>query len=90
MMGRRHLSLLLGLALLGSTVPPEPTGADGPNFWVVKRGEARVFILGFGEARDTSWLTPSIRQAFEASSELRLETDRPYSCPAVLPGAAGA
>jgi hypothetical protein len=30
-------------------------------------------VFGFGEAKDTSWLTPSIRRAFEQSSELWLE-----------------
>ena len=66
------LAALASLGLLGATVPSAP----GPSFWVVRRGESRVFILGFGEARDTSWLTPTIREAFEASSHVWLETRR--------------
>lgn len=66
------LAALAGVGLVGATVPAAP----GPSFWMVRRGEARVFILGFGEARDTSWLTPTIREAFEASSEVWLETGR--------------
>ena len=54
-----------------------PANPGGPQFWLAARGEARVFILGFGESRDTSWLTPSIRKAFEESSELWLETAGP-------------
>ena len=37
------------------------------------RGHARVFVLGFGEAKDESWATPQVRRAFEASSDLWLE-----------------
>jgi uncharacterized protein len=40
---------------------------------VFERGQARVFILGFGEARDESWATPEVRRAFETSSDLWLE-----------------
>src|SRR5262245_55036242 len=82
---RRALSLvLLGLGSLGPIVrggrlergpdPRPPARSGGPPFWVARRGEARVFILGFGESRDTSWLTPTIRNAFAESSELWLET----------------
>jgi uncharacterized protein YbaP (TraB family) len=46
----------------------------GPQFWVAKRGDATVYILGFGESRDTSWLTPTIRKALDRSSQLWLET----------------
>jgi hypothetical protein len=42
-------------------------------FWIATRGKARVFLLGFGEAKDDSWFTPVIRKAFEESSELWLE-----------------
>ena len=66
------LAALASVGLVGATVPAAP----GPNFWMVRRGEARVFILGFGEARDTSWLTPTIREAFEGSSQVWLETRR--------------
>jgi len=74
-------SVLLGLAL-GAMARGGSAGSPGPQFWVARRGEARVFILGFGEARDTSWLTPSIQHAFEASSQLWLEnpgSDEPDS-----------
>jgi hypothetical protein len=47
--------------------------AAGPAFWrVVRRGTA--YVLGFGEAKDRSWLTPAIRQAFDECRELWLET----------------
>ena len=66
------LAALASFGLVGATVPPAP----GPSFWIVRRGEARVFLFGFGEARDTTWLTPTIREAFEASSQVWLETRR--------------
>jgi uncharacterized protein YbaP (TraB family) len=66
------LAALTSLGLAGATTPAAP----GPGFWMVRRGEARVFLLGFGEARDTSWLTPTIREAFEGSTQVWLETGR--------------
>ena len=77
--------LLAALASLG-LVGPAAHAPPGPSFWVVRRGEARVFLLGFGEARDSSWLTPTIREAFEASSQVWLETRR-SSEPDLDPGA---
>lgn len=69
-------AVLLGL-LVDGIAPPPPSRPEGPPFWVARRGEARVFILGFGESRDTSWLTPSIRRAFDQSAEVWLETAGP-------------
>jgi uncharacterized protein YbaP (TraB family) len=37
------------------------------------RRKARVYLLGFGEARDESWATSEVRRAFEASADLWLE-----------------
>ena len=47
----------------------------GPLWWMVKRGNARVFLLGFAEGRanDESGFTPPIRKAFGDSTELWLE-----------------
>jgi uncharacterized protein YbaP (TraB family) len=45
----------------------------GTPLQVFKRGHARVFLFGFGEAKDDSWATPELRRAFRASSELWLE-----------------
>ena len=68
--------LLVPGLLVAATTAPAPA-SDGPPFWVARRGEATVFLLGFGESRDTSWLTPTIRKAFEQSSQLWLETAGP-------------
>jgi uncharacterized protein YbaP (TraB family) len=48
-------------------------------FWLITRGKARVFLMGFGESRvdDRPWYTPAIRRAFEDSSELWLEVAPP-------------
>ena len=70
-------SLLLGLSLLGPAGFVSPPESGGPPFWVVRRGTATVYLLGFGESRDTSWLTPAIRRAFDESSGLWLETAGP-------------
>jgi uncharacterized protein len=37
------------------------------------RCQARVYVLGFGEARDESWATPEVRRAFQSSADLWLE-----------------
>ncbi|HKP29473.1 MAG TPA: TraB/GumN family protein [Gemmatimonadales bacterium] len=68
------LVVLLGFASLRPAAQ-----SDGPPFWVARKGDATVYILGFGESRDTSWLTPAIRTAFQASSALWLETAGPNS-----------
>lgn len=73
---RRHFNLALCLAAwvpLARDARSADTTSRGPLFWLVTRGRARVFLLGFGDARDESWLTPAIRGAFRASSELWLE-----------------
>lgn len=68
-----RLSLLAALTTLGLVDAPVPV-ASGPSFWMVRKGEAQVFLLGFGDAKDTSWLTPTIRKAFDTSSQIWLET----------------
>jgi len=35
-----------------------------------------VYVLGFGDAKDDSWMTPVLSRAFEESSELWLEVGR--------------
>jgi uncharacterized protein len=49
------------------------TTSRGPEFWRIARGDARVFLFGFGDAKDRSWFLPSIQHAFQESSELWLE-----------------
>jgi uncharacterized protein YbaP (TraB family) len=48
---------------------------------MAQKRKARVYLFGFGEARDRSWFTPAIQRAFESSSQLWLEIDqsRPFS-----------
>ncbi len=58
-------------------LPRVEVAAPGPRLWLATSGDAKVYVFGFGEAKDTSWLTPSIRRAFEQSSELWLETAGP-------------
>lgn len=69
-----------GVSSLGLNASAE-VAAPRPRLWLVRSGEAKVYVLGFGEARDTSWLTPSLRRAFEESSELWLENAGPSGPP---------
>jgi uncharacterized protein YbaP (TraB family) len=45
-----------------------------PPFWVAARGKSRVYLLGFAEAKDNAWLTPTIEKAYRESSEVWMET----------------
>lgn len=77
------------LAAASSRADADPAGTDAveplpgvrpsaarPPFWVAQQRRARVYLLGFGEATDRSWLTPSIQRAFDSSSQLWLEIDQ--------------
>lgn len=73
---RRHFNLALGLWTLAPWVlcaRSAEISTRGPLFWLITRGQSRVYLLGFGDARDESWLSPTIRKAFARSSELWLE-----------------
>lgn len=78
-MQRREVALALGsLAVMPSLMASKPK-ARGPLFWVAKRGNARVFLLGISAAKDRSWFTPTIQAAFEQSSTLWEEVAPPPS-----------
>ena len=66
--GLRTLALLLAHR---AVVAAEPTPRLPLRLF--SRGHARVFVLGFGDARDESWATPQLRRAFESSADLWLE-----------------
>ena len=72
-MQRREFMLALSSLGMAPCVGRSASSPRGPLFWLARRANARVFILGFADARDESWLTPSVRRAFQASSELWLE-----------------
>lgn len=49
----------------------------GPLFFLASRAQTRVYLLGFGEAKDRSWLTAPIERAFHESTDLWLEGPGP-------------
>lgn len=49
----------------------------GTPFWRIRRGKGEVTLLGFGDAKDLSWLTPALQRAFDESGEVWLETAPP-------------
>jgi uncharacterized protein len=74
-MWRRRLRSAMMAVALGGTLTSQRGGPSrGPQLWLISRGGTRVYVFGFGEARDSSWLSPPIRNAFEQSSQLWLET----------------
>jgi len=46
----------------------------GPILWSVKGNGGNASILGFSDAKDRSWFTPSIEHAFRESKEVWFET----------------
>lgn len=77
---RRHFSLAL-LAFCGVACSLPRARKPEPLMWMAERGQSRIYLLGFAEARDRAWLTPSIERAFDASSELWLETTPEQATP---------
>jgi uncharacterized protein YbaP (TraB family) len=78
-MQRREVALALcSLAVMPSLIAAKGA-ARGPLLWLAKRGNARIYLLGVAEAKDRSWLTPTIQTAFEQSSTLWEEIAPPPS-----------
>jgi uncharacterized protein len=73
MLRRDFLGFCALLAFGRYSLAASGAGQRGPHFWVAARGKARVFLLGFAEAKDQSWFRASIQRAFHESSELWLE-----------------
>jgi uncharacterized protein YbaP (TraB family) len=48
-----------------------------PVLYKVQKRGAQVYILGFSDAKDLSWLTPAIHAAFDESKEVWFETPPP-------------
>jgi uncharacterized protein YbaP (TraB family) len=69
--GTGLLSILLGRRAIAALELQK-----GQPLRLFERGRARVFVLGFGEAKDESWAAPQVRRAFQASGELWLEVSR--------------
>ena len=56
---------------------PARTGSTGPALWVVRGGDAAVYVFGrMAVGSDTEWLAPTIEAAFAGSDTLWLENPR--------------
>lgn len=74
----RAFALFIALATSSSALAqPTMTASAGPALWVVRSGDAAVYVFGRMAVRnDTHWLTPPIERAFDASDVLWLENPR--------------
>jgi uncharacterized protein YbaP (TraB family) len=75
--GRRESLVFLaggGIAVTQAAVAG-PTAR--PVFWRLRKDGATIYILGFSEAKDRSWLTPGISKAFDESREVWFEVPQP-------------
>lgn len=74
---RREFMALTCFASIGMTLRAQTNPGEGhpdPILWLVERGRARVYLFGFADAKDRSWLTPKIEHAFDESQEIWFET----------------
>jgi hypothetical protein len=80
--GVRRRAFCVGLAasgaLLAATSATE-AATSAPLLWLASRNRARVYLFPFGEAKDASWLTPTVDRAFESSSQLWIELGKPLT-----------
>lgn len=78
-MQRREWCAAMAGALLVSDLagPLRARRPGGPLFFLASRAQTRVYLLGFGEAKDRSWLTAPIERAFNESTDLWLEGPGP-------------
>ncbi|THD62587.1 TraB/GumN family protein [Phenylobacterium sp.] len=77
-MRRRESLFLIAAAFAGLAAqrpPPVPRG--GPALWRIERNRAQGYILGVGDVKDATWLTPRISSALDHTLELWLETAQP-------------
>jgi uncharacterized protein len=78
---REVLGAGLAAALWGSRGTAAQRTA-GPPLWIVERGSSRVTLFGQMPVRTgDTWLTSSIQQAFDASTELWVENPEPPTTP---------
>jgi hypothetical protein len=57
----------------------EVTRCAAPLLWLATRGTGSVYLFPFGEAKDDSWFTQRVKDAFASSSELWLELGSPLA-----------
>ena len=55
--------------------------SKGPRLSRARSASSEVILLGFGEARDDSWFSPSVSSAFDGCDQLWLETAPPNLAP---------
>ena len=87
------VNLLVAAALAAATPAPTPPAAQAnePAMFVVRDADTTIYIFGTFHALDgkSQWLTGDVKDAFEKSDELVLETlipEKPYEPAAFGPG----
>jgi uncharacterized protein YbaP (TraB family) len=75
---RRNVSFSLAAAVgFPGAFAHESVRRTGPLLWVATKAKASVYLFPFGEAKDGSWFTDRVKDAFASSSELWLELGPP-------------
>ena len=77
---RRDILIAAGCVTAAPPIKAFAALPAGPPLWVTTRGASKVYIFGFADAKDRSWLTPTLERAFRESRQIWFET--PHSNPA--------
>ena len=78
-MNIRRRDILIAAGCVTAAPPIKALAAlpAGPPLWVATRGASKVYIFGFADAKDRSWLTPTLERAFRESRQIWFETPHP-------------
>lgn len=74
---RSFISMLTNQLIFVARAIPGQVPTPGPILWSLKRNASTVYLFGFSDAKDRSWLTPTIDRAFRESTEIWFETPEP-------------
>jgi uncharacterized protein YbaP (TraB family) len=74
---RRFLSTGLGALVLGACAGMPKGSQPDPLLRVAQRQRGKVYLFGFADAKDESWLTLKVQRALDETTELWVETPPP-------------
>jgi len=82
---RRDILIAAGCIAAAPSIKALAVLPAGPPLWVATRGASKVYIFGFADAKDRSWLTPTLERAFRESRQIWFETPHPNPAADDLP-----
>jgi uncharacterized protein YbaP (TraB family) len=74
-MQRREFIVAGAAGIYGLAIGRRRAAAE-PILWSVERDGSGVYILGFADAKDRTWFTPTVASAFQESTDVWFETPK--------------